>query len=97
MSSEMQTREAMLLAEARRTAPSRRQTMVKQLPRDSDSGQYLKVSCPDPNCGGSLIPGQNRFGDPIWHCDGLTHRDDTSPLIACGREFPRTLKETDND
>jgi hypothetical protein len=51
-------------------------------PRD-ESGRFIPHSCPDLNCGGSLVAGTDRFGHNVWHCDGLTYDRDDGPLRAC--------------
>jgi hypothetical protein len=63
--------------------------MMREQLKDGETGKFVSPLCPDLNCGGLLIAGQSRFGDPVWHCDGLTHRDDLGPLVACEREVPR--------
>ena len=57
--------------------------------RHGETGKFVRSACPDDNCGGNLMAGQDRFGDPVWHCDGLTYRGDDGALLACPRELPR--------
>lgn len=56
-----------------------------ELPRDK-AGRFLPSLCQDPNCEGVLVRDVDRFGRPIWRCDGLTHDRDDGPLRACERE-----------
>ncbi|WP_372393912.1 hypothetical protein ABMY26_00125 (plasmid) [Azospirillum sp. HJ39] len=55
--------------------------VTSTIPRDH-RGRIISTRCPDPNCGGTLVPD----GDPgHWRCNGLTHDDDDrAPLVACG-------------
>ncbi len=43
-------------------------------------GRFIAARCPDLNCDGVLVK-ENKD----WICDGLTHKTNTSELIACTR------------
>lgn len=58
--------------------------------RDGETGKFISDKCPDPNCGGNLVPDVNHWGDPVYRCDGLTHEDGDSPLVACDYSVPRS-------
>lgn len=58
---------------------------VKVIPRN-EQGRFLPILCDDPNCDGEL-QADSFFGRAIWSCNGLTHKTDTGPLIACERSY----------
>ena len=61
-------------------------TYTRTAPRD-ERGRFIARDCPDLNCGGELIAGTDRFGNKVWHCDGLTYDRDDGPLRACDVQF----------
>lgn len=56
-------------------------------PRD-ETGRFAPIDCPDQNCDGELSYAPEDCGGyrtEHWHCNGLTHRTDDGPLVACER------------
>ncbi|KKN90024.1 hypothetical protein LCGC14_0231360 [marine sediment metagenome] len=70
--------------------------MYREPKKDGETGLFLPSRCPDPHCDGHLVAGE-RFGNPVWHCNGLTFHDMVGPLIACGRDHPRSPKRTESN
>jgi hypothetical protein len=59
----------------------------------TQDGRFISPHCTDPNCDGSLVRDvEDAYlggpSQPILRCDGLTHVDDDSPLIACSIAYP---------
>lgn len=65
--------------------------------RDGETGQFVSDKCHDPNCGGNLVPDTNRWGDPVFRCDGLTHDGGNSPLVACDHTVSRASVECEGE
>lgn len=58
------------------------------MPRDHKR-RFMSRRCPDPNCDGELVyePPSRMLpagaGTGVWRCNGLTHRTEDGPLVAC--------------
>lgn len=55
-----------------------------------ETGQFMPEKCTDPHCDGKLVSDGDDFGNSVWRCNGLTFHDMGGPLVACGREYPRS-------